>query len=63
MSITNSADCGMHMIRILCIQDISLVEIHQQIVKLYGKGVMNEGIMYEQCRLFSEGKTDVHDES
>jgi len=37
------------------------VEIHKQIVAVYGN------IMYQQnvtkwCRVFSEGKTDVHDE-
>jgi hypothetical protein len=37
------------------------VEIHQQIVAVYGD-VMNRQIMTKWCREFSEGRTDVHDE-
>jgi predicted transcriptional regulator len=37
------------------------VEIHKQIVAVYGK-VMNRQNVTKWCREFSEGRTDVHDE-
>jgi hypothetical protein len=37
------------------------VEIHEQIVAVYGN-IMNWQNMMKRCREFSEGKTDVHDE-
>ena len=36
-------------------------EIHKQIVAVYGN-VMNQQNVMNWCRIFSEGRTDVHDE-
>jgi hypothetical protein len=49
-------------IRFLNAKNVQLVEIHRQIVEVYGEGIMNEGNVRKWCRLFNKGRTNVHDE-
>lgn len=44
-------------------QNINSVEIHQQLAKVYKKGVMNKKNIHKWCKMFNEGITDVRDES
>jgi hypothetical protein len=37
-------------------------EIHRQIVEVYDEWTVNEGNASKWCRLFKEGRTNVHDE-
>ena len=61
-SIQSPAKCEVRpVIRFLKAKCKSPVEIHKQIVAVYGK-VMNRQNVTKWCREFSEGKTDVHDE-
>jgi hypothetical protein len=46
----------------LIVENIQLVEIHCQIVEVYVEGTMNQGNVRKWCRLFKEGRTNMHDE-
>jgi hypothetical protein len=37
-------------------------KIHRQIVKVYGEGTMNKGNARKWCRLFKDGRTNMHEE-
>jgi hypothetical protein len=64
MSIINPTDCEVHsVIRFLNVKNIYPAEIHCQLVKVYGEGVMNEENMRKWCHLFNGGRTDVHIEA
>jgi hypothetical protein len=43
-------------------QNVRAAEIHKQIVEVYGEGALNEGNVRKWCRLFKDGRTNVHDE-
>jgi transposase len=62
-NIENPATCEVRsVIRFLNAKNVRPAEIHRQIVEVYGEGVMNEGNVRKWCRLFIEGRTNVHDE-
>jgi hypothetical protein len=64
MSITNPADCEAHsVIRFLNTKNILPAEIYQQLVEVYGEGVMKEANGCKSCRLFNGGRTDVHNKA
>jgi hypothetical protein len=50
------------MIRFLKAKNVRPVKIHWQIVEVYGEGAVNEGNVRKWCRVFKEGRTNVHDE-
>lgn len=50
------------MIRFLKAKNVRPVKIHWQIVEVYGEGAVNEGNVRKWCRLFKEGRPNVHDE-
>ena len=57
----NPADCEVHVvIRVLNAKNVHPTEIHQQLVEVYVDNVMNDGNMHKRCRLFNEGRTNVH---
>jgi hypothetical protein len=63
MSITNTDDCEVRsVIRFLNMKSIHPAEVHRQLVKVYGEGVMNEGNVHKWCHLFNGGRTDVYNE-
>jgi hypothetical protein len=50
-------------VRFLNAESVSpAAEIHRQIVEVHGEGAINEGSVRKWCRLFKEGRTNVHDE-
>jgi hypothetical protein len=52
MSISNPADCEVRsVIRFLNAKKVRPAEIHRQLVKVYGEGVMNDGNVRKWCRL------------
>jgi transposase len=62
VSIQSPAKCEvLSVIRFLNTKGERTVEIHKQIVAVYGN-VMNQQNMTKWCHEFSEGRTDVHDE-
>ncbi|PNF16059.1 hypothetical protein B7P43_G04585 [Cryptotermes secundus] len=41
---------------------MSAAEIHCELYAVYGQNVTSEGIIRQWCRMFTDGRTDVHDE-
>jgi transposase len=61
--IDNPSDCEVRsMIRFLNAQNVRAVDIHRQLTAVYGEGVMNESSVRKWCRMFNEGRTNIHDE-
>ena len=49
-------------IRFLLARNINGYEIHSQLCEVYGPNVMSESKVRQWCRLFKEGRRNVHDE-
>ena len=49
------------MIRFLLAEKVRPSEIHQRLVAVYGKHVMNIASVQKWCTMFRNGRTDVHD--
>jgi histone-lysine N-methyltransferase SETMAR len=61
--IDNPADCEVRsVIRFLNAQNVRAIDIHRQLTAVYGEGIMNESSVRKWCRMFNEGRTNVHDE-
>jgi transposase len=61
--IDNPADCEVRsVIRFLNAQNVRAIDIHRQLMAVYGERVMNESVVRKSCRMFNEGTTNVHDE-
>jgi hypothetical protein len=61
--IKNPAECEVRaLIRFLNAQNVGPIEIYHQLIAVYGEGVMNESNVRKCCRMFNEGRTNVHDE-
>jgi hypothetical protein len=59
--IENLATCEVwSVIRFLNTKNVRLAEI--RIVEVCGEGAMNRGNVRKWCRLFKEGRTNVHDQ-
>jgi hypothetical protein len=41
---------------------MSAVEIHRKLCAVYSQNVMSEGTVGQWCRMFKDGRTNVHDE-
>jgi hypothetical protein len=60
--IDNPADCELRsVIRLLNAQNVRAIDIHRHLAAEYGEGVMNESSVRKWCRMFNEGKKNVHD--
>jgi transposase len=60
--IQSPAKCEVHsIVRLLNAKGERPVEIHKQIVAVYGD-IMNQQNVMKWCHKFYEGRTDVHDE-
>jgi histone-lysine N-methyltransferase SETMAR len=61
--IDNPADCeARSVIRFLNAKMSRAIDIHRQLMAVYGEGEMNGSSVRKWCRMFNEGKTNVHDE-
>jgi len=49
-------------IRFLLARNNNVAEIHRQLCEVYGLNVISESKVRQWCRLFKEGRTNVHDE-
>jgi hypothetical protein len=59
--IDNPAGCEVRsVIRSLNAQNFHAIDIHRQLTAVYGEGVMNESSVRMWCRMFNEGRTNVH---
>src|SRR5215469_6009725 len=62
-AINNPASCKVHaVIRFLLARNNNAAEIHRQLCEVYGPNVMSDSNVRQWCRLFKEGRTNVHDE-
>ena len=60
--ISNPADCEVRgVIRFMQAENVSHSEIHRRLVAVYCEYVMNAASVRKWCRMFRNGRTDVHD--
>jgi hypothetical protein len=50
------------MVRFLAAKNFKAAEIHHQLCEVYGENVMSAGGVRQWCRMFKNGRTNVHDE-
>ena len=61
--IAKPASCEVRsVIRFLVAKNCKASEIHRQLCEVYGPDVMSEGGVRQWCRMFKNGRTNVHDE-
>jgi transposase len=63
-AIDNPASCEIRSaIRFLHAKNMSAAEIHRELcAAVYGQNVTSEGTVRQRCRMFENGRTNVHDE-
>ncbi|KAJ4436716.1 hypothetical protein ANN_16848 [Periplaneta americana] len=62
-AITSPARCEVRsVIRFLVAKNCKASEIHRQLCEVYGPDVMSEGGVRQWCRMFKNGRTNIHDE-
>ena len=62
-AIENPSSCEVRsVIRFLLVENHKPIEIHRQLCKVYGNGVMSEGGVRQWCIILKNGRTNVHDE-
>jgi transposase len=62
-AIDNLASCEIRaVIRVLRAKHMRSAEIHHEICAVYGQNVMSEGTVRQWCRMFKDGRTNVHGE-
>jgi hypothetical protein len=62
-AIDNPASCEIRaVIRFLHAKNVNAAEIHRELCAVYGQNVMSEGTVRQCRRMFSDGRTNVHDE-
>jgi hypothetical protein len=63
MKMENPASCEIRsVIKFLNAKNIRPAEIYQQVCEVYGENAMSDGMARRWCRMFSEGRTNVHDD-
>ncbi|GBN59193.1 hypothetical protein AVEN_123360-1 [Araneus ventricosus] len=63
-TIADPADCEVRsVLRFLNAKKVKPAEIHPQLVEIYGKNVMTDGMVRKWVRKFNDGRTNVHDEA
>jgi transposase len=62
-AIDNPASCEIRsVISFLYAKNVSAAEIHRELCAVYCRSVMTEGTVRQWCRMFRNGRRDVHDE-
>jgi hypothetical protein len=63
MKTENSASCEMRsMIKFLNAKNVRRVEIYRQVCEVYGENAVSDGMVRRCCGMFSEARTNVHDD-
>jgi hypothetical protein len=63
MKIENPASCEIRsVIKFLNAKNVRPAEIYWQVCEVYGENVMSDGMVRRWCRMFSEGRKNVHDD-
>jgi hypothetical protein len=61
--IDNPGSCEiLAVIHFIHAKNMSAGEIHHELCSVYGQNVMSVGTVRRWCRLFKDGRTNVHDE-
>jgi hypothetical protein len=61
--IDNPASCKIRaLICLLHAKKMSAAEIHRELGMVYSQNVMDEGTVRQWCKMFKDGRTNVHDE-
>jgi hypothetical protein len=59
----NPVSCEIRaVIRFLRAKNMSPAEIHCELCAVYSQNLMSEGTLRQWCRMFKDGRTNVHDE-
>lgn len=62
-TIVSPADCEVRaVIRFLSAKGVKPIDIHREIVEVYGQNIMSDGMVRKWVRAFKDGRTNVHDE-
>jgi hypothetical protein len=63
MNIENPASCDIRsVIKFLNAKNIRPAQIFRHVCDVYGENAMSGGMVRRWCRMFSEGRTNVHDD-
>jgi transposase len=63
LAIDNPASCEIRtVIRFLHAINMNAAEIHNELCAVYGKNIMSKGTVRRCCRMFKDGRTNVHNE-
>jgi hypothetical protein len=63
MKIENPTSCEIRsVIKFLNAKNVHLAEIYRQVCEVYGENAVSDGKVRRWCRMFSEGRTNVHDD-
>jgi hypothetical protein len=63
MKIENPASCEIRsVIKFLNAENVRSSKIYQQVCEVHGQNAVNDGMVRRSCRMFSEGRTNVHDD-
>jgi transposase len=63
MKIENSASCDIRPVtKFLNVKNVHPAEIYRQVCEVYVENTMSDGMVRRWCRMFSEGRTNVHDD-
>jgi hypothetical protein len=62
-AIDNTTSCEFRAVtRFLNVKNTSVAEIYRELCAVYELNVMSEGTVGQWCRIFKDGRTNVHDE-
>jgi hypothetical protein len=63
MEIENPASCEIRsVIKFFNTKNVRSAEIYRQVCEVYGENAMSDEMVRIWCRMFSEGRTNVHDD-
>jgi transposase len=63
MKVKNPTSCEIRSVnKFLNAKNVCLAEIHQHVYEVYGENAVSDGMMRRWCRMFSEGRMNVHDD-
>jgi hypothetical protein len=63
MKIENPAGCEIRsVIKFLNAKNVRPAKIDWQVCEVYGENAMSDGMVRRWCRMFSEGRMNVHDD-
>jgi transposase len=63
VKIENPASCEIRsVIKLLNAKNVGPAEIYGQVCEVYGENAMSDGNVRRWCRMFNEGRTNVHDD-